>query len=139
AGGAGGEGLRVDAPRDELAALTPGWVRAGDAIGNDKAEAERKLSTTGFPVLFCPAPERERAANLATWLRDQGLPSTRIRPASLDDGSLWYIVVCFVESDAQAQADLERLRTLAADEPPAFEPEFAANVRELTGVRHLNF
>ncbi|MGE0142029.1 MAG: hypothetical protein AB7T19_01955 [Planctomycetota bacterium] len=111
-----------NAPQEELRkgvpSKTPEWVPTSVL---SKADEEEILSHFGFPLLQCSARDRRRAADAATWFRDQGLTQTRIR--AVTSGSpgaeqLWYLVVCY-SSEADGARDLDRLRGL--DLPTRFD------------------
>ncbi len=80
-----------------------------------KAEEEKILSDLGFFLIAYPALEDglslQKARRLAVWLREQGLPDTRMRYLPHDSGSYFFAVISYT-SNERAPRDLELLHSL---------------------------
>lgn len=97
-------------------------------------EEIKELSDTFFLVVAYPVPEpkrlyavRQRASELAHYLRQHGIDTARIKimePAG--GGSAWAVLV-YVPDRTQQQTYLDRLLAVT---PPSFEPAFAERLKE---------
>jgi hypothetical protein len=80
-----------------------------------KVEEEKILSDLGFFLIAYPALEdglsHQKARRLAVWLREQGLPDTRMRYLPHDSGSYFFAVISYT-SNERAARDLELLQSL---------------------------
>jgi hypothetical protein len=80
-----------------------------------KVEEEKILSDLGFFLIAYPALEDglslQKARRLAVWLREQGLPDTRMRYLPHDSGSYFFAVISYT-SNERAARDLELLQSL---------------------------
>lgn len=80
-----------------------------------KVEEEKILSDLGFFLIAYPALEDglslQKARRLAVWLREQGLPDTRMRYLPHDSGSYFFAVISYT-SNERAARDLELLHSL---------------------------
>ncbi|MEY2982928.1 MAG: hypothetical protein RL562_3155, partial [Planctomycetota bacterium] len=117
AGGAPAD--RAPAPGATSAAAKPvTWQELPDADAVTRAgkvEEEKILSDLGFFLIAYPALEDglslQKARRLAVWLREQGLPDTRMRYLPHDSGSYFFAVISYT-SNERAARDLELLQSL---------------------------
>jgi hypothetical protein len=109
--------------------IPPTWIRDGDEVTRAGAErAEEILSDFGYFLLAYPALEKQKAADLAVWLRRQGLPTTRIRPTRHKiSGEFFFAVITYTDREHAAD-DLAVLRGLQA---PAFAPALQDRLEKL--------
>lgn len=128
-------GLRLDDSGQPKASV-PGWVTEGDAVGRNPSEVSRQISTLGWPLLRYPALDRQKAADVAVWLRRSGLTETRIRTVKhRDSGEFWTFVITYTQEDRVA-TDLARLQALEA---PDFAPELAEALARIDAPTDVTF
>lgn len=140
AGPEGTAGLRRDVVASAVGSPAPGDRSPGDRAPGDRApgavvkpvtwqelpdadavtragkvEEEKILSDLGFFLIAYPALEDglslQKARRLAVWLREKGLPDTRIRYLPHDSGSYFFAVISYT-SNERAARDLELLQGL---------------------------
>lgn len=106
------------APAGGTAAEPITWRELPDADAVTRAgkvEEEKILSDLGFFLIAYPALEDglslQKARRLAVWLREKGLPDTRIRYLPHDSGSYFFAVISYT-SNERAARDLELLQGL---------------------------
>ena len=95
----------------------------------------KTLSQTFFAVLAYPVPDpkrtnelRQRASQLAYYLRQHGLETARIQGMDgVNGGPPSWAVLVYVPDRAQQETYLERLKAV---EPPVFEPAFADRLKQ---------
>ena len=135
-----GQGLGSEAPDDLNAGaqrLEPEWVPPAAETGIlSPAEQIRSLGTNFYLLGAYPTGStgsdqqaaRQKAENLATYLRAQGLARTRIYKYYADDGDSLWVTLYYTDGPGVDQKALDQLRAVAT---PVFEPRWTEFLGQL--------